>query len=270
MNLNQALAILTESSNARDARVVLRAIRRDANNDKLSFIDSLRVRWAARQLRRGVPVAKIIRRRRFYGLEFETDRHTMDPRPDSETIVDAVLKLPVINQKSPITILDLGTGTGCLIAAIVANMPNATGIGIDKSRPACHVAQRNIKRLGLADKIKIEHGDFNHQSPVTSHKSPFDIIISNPPYIAIGDTRVDAGARWDPKIALYAGPDGLDAYRAIAQTARPLIKSNGQIFLEIGAGQSALVRQIFTNAGWKFIESHRDLGGVERVLTFKP
>ena len=266
---------------------------------------TIRILWAARQLRRGVPVAKIIGRKWFYGMEFETNRHTLDPRPDSETLVEAVLDYVGAKNIPPLRILDLGTGTGCLICAIAKNIPNATGVGIDISRGAVRVARRNVARLGLTDRIKITRGDFNKISNLKSQISnDFDIIISNPPYIARGDARVDAGARHDPACALYAGADGLDAYRAIARGARRLLtpggrsrhpthreqssrrgpgrgndKSAGRIFLEIGAGQGDSVREIFAAAGksrqsagkggWRFVRSHDDLSGIERVLIFK-
>jgi len=187
-------------------------------------------------------------------------------------------------------ILDLGTGTGNLIGAIVANIPGATGVGVDISRAAVRVARRNMKRLGLSDRVKIVRGNFNKVGSLrfevggksellqtsnfklqTSYLKPqtsFDIIISNPPYIAVGDSRVDAGARWDPAVALYAGADGLDAYHAIAGNVRPLLKPGGRIYLEIGEGQGPAVWQIFESNGFRYMGSHDDLSGTERVLEF--
>ncbi|MCL2331127.1 MAG: peptide chain release factor N(5)-glutamine methyltransferase [Proteobacteria bacterium] len=321
MTEKQAFELLARARDAHDARVVMDAIcphtgKRKTFSDpprggggagiapvggQLPFSKSLRVRRAARALRRGVPVAKIIGRKWFYALEFETNRHTLDPRPESEALVEAVLNYVgaiIRPYKSSATILDLGAGTGNLICAIVKNLPGATGVGIDRSWRACRVARRNVKRLGLDDKIKIVRGDFNspplegcrasvrqggfigicatlpvkfakqicHPSGGGEHK--YDIIVSNPPYIAAGDARVNAGARHDPGMALYAGADGLDAYRAIAQSARGLLKPSGRIFLEIGAGQGDAVREIFTSAGWKFISSKNDLAGIERAMEF--
>jgi len=243
-------------------------------------------------LRRGIPVAKIIGRKWFYGLEFETGRHTLDPRPDSETLVEAVLEYTVSFRGLPqcgkprndTTILDLGTGTGNLICALIKNIPNASGIGIDRSFRAVCVARRNVKRLGLSDRIEIFKENFNSVGKGIRHKTygingkryalcpmpyAFDIIVSNPPYIAIGDPRVDMGARHDPATALYAGSDGLGAYRAIAANARKLLKPSSRIFLEIGAGQGDAVRNIFRANGWQFIAAKKDLGGIERVLVFR-
>ncbi|MCL1902668.1 MAG: peptide chain release factor N(5)-glutamine methyltransferase [Alphaproteobacteria bacterium] len=312
MTLNQAFEILTKSADARAARMMTRHIA--GAKDKLSLIQSIKIRIAARRLGRGVPVAKIIGRKWFYGLEFETGRATLDPRPDSETLVEAVLNYVGANENSPccrshcranFQILDLGTGTGCLICAIVKNIQNATGTGVDISRGACRIARRNVKGLKLENKIKILNKDFNNidHYPVLSLRdnppllqgegefrsnqvktnspslakgcppkggrgSGFDIIVSNPPYIAVGDARVDAGACFDPRVALYAGADGLDAYREISASARASLNAGGKIFLEIGAGQGDAVREIFESCGWHFVSSHNDLGGIERVLVF--
>lgn len=252
MKTNQAFAILQKSGGVRAAKIIIR----DKKN--LSLFSVL---YAAHQLRHGVPVAKIVHKKWFYGLEFYTNKYTLDPRPDSETMIDAILKEK--NSKE-IRILDLGTGTGCLIASVVKNLPNASGIAIDKSFGAIRVAKRNIKNLGLKDKIKILHHSFNSKTNL----GQFDIIISNPPYIAFGDKRVDIGAQHDPKIALYAKNNGLRAYEIIAKTSKRWLKPNGKIYLEIGDGQGFSVREIFINQGWNFLNSFDDLTGTERVLCF--
>jgi len=252
MKTNQAFAILQKSGGVRAAKIITR----DKKN--LSLFSVL---YAAYQLRHGVPVAKIVNKKWFYGLEFYTNKYTLDPRPDSETMVDAILKDKPTKE---ISILDLGTGTGCLIASIVKNIPNSTGFAIDKSFGAIRVAKRNIKNLDLKDKIKILHHSFNSKSNL----GQFDIIISNPPYIAFGDKRVDIGAQHDPKMALYAKNNGLAAYEKIAKNSKNWLKPNGKIYLEIGDGQGLSVREIFINQGWNFLNSFDDLAGIERVLCF--
>jgi len=254
MDLNQAFEILKQAGGAQAARIILQNKKR---------ISRLQVFLIARQLRRGTPVAKITHEKWFYGLKFYTNRYTLDPRPDSETLVEAVLKR-MKDEGRRTKVLDLGTGTGCLICSIIKNMPGATGVGIDKSWGAVRVARKNIKNLGLEDRIKIIKADFNSGAKI----GKFDIIISNPPYIATGDNRVDVGAMHDPKLALFAGADGLDAYRAIAKNAKRWLKPGGKIYLEIGAGQGDAVRKIFIDAGWSFIISYDDLNGIERVLEF--
>jgi len=252
MTINQAFEILKNASDARAARVI---------TDNIKNLSRIRVWFIARALRHGMPVAKIIHKKWFYGLEFYTNRRTLDPRPDTETLVAAVIS---DNPTAP-NILDLGTGTGCIIAALVKNIYNAHGVGIDISRGALRVARRNIKKLGLDDKIQLHHASFAHAKAATGK---FDIIVSNPPYIARGDRRVDAGARHDPGLALYADANGTAAYQQIAKNAKNWLKPGGKIYLEIGAGLQTKVRKIFASAGWTFVRNERDLGHIVRVLVF--
>ena len=262
MKLNQVFELLKKASTPRDAKIVTEYLK---ENNKTNLFAVL---CARNQLSRGFPVAKIIGRKWFYGLSFYTNKYTLDPRPDSETLIEAVLKRAKSKEQrantAPLTILDLGTGTGCLVCALIKNLPNAIGVGVDISRGAIRVAKKNVKDLGLSDEIKIQRANFN-KSEIRNQKSEiFDIIISNPPYIAIGDLYVNIGATHDPKIALYSGRDGLDAYRDIAKSVKKLLKPSGLLFLEIGSTQGKSVRKIFSD--FKFIESYKDLGGIERVL----
>ena len=254
MNINQVFTILESAGGIRAARIITE------NRKKLSF---LRTIWYAHLLRQGIPVAKIIHSKWFYGLEFYTNRHTLDPRPDTETLVETVIKDWPTNE--PRRILDLGTGTGCIICALCKNIPNLSGIAIDKSHPALRVAKKNIKKLNLKNQIKLKHADFaNFKSD-----SKFDIIVSNPPYIKYNDTRVNEAAHFDPKIALYADNDGLAAFEQIAKNSIRLLKPNGKIYLEIGVGQSSQVIKIFEFFGWHFERVEKDLSGINRVLVFK-
>ena len=152
----------------------------------------------------------------------------------------------------------MGTGTGCIICALCKNINGLSGIAIDKSRPALHIAKRNIKQLSLRDKIKAIHADFG----TFKSTEKFDIIVSNPPYIKYGDTRVNRGAQHDPKIALYAKNDGLYAYEQIAKNAPNLLKQDGKIYLEIGIGMANQVIKIFNYFGWKFERTEKDLAGL--------
>lgn len=253
MNINQAFTILEKSGDTRAARII---------TNKHPKISWLRVVYYAHLLRRGMPVAKIIHSKWFYGLEFYTNKHTLDPRPDTETLVEAVIKDCATNEKR--SILDMGTGTGCIICALCKNIPNTTGVAIDKSRKALRVAKRNIKKFQMDKQIKIKHADFaNFKSD-----KKFDIIVSNPPYIKYGDNRVNMGAMFDPKIALYAKNDGLYAYEQIAKNAKKLLKKDGKIYLEIGVGQSNQIIKIFKFYGWNFERVEPDLSGINRVLVF--
>ena len=254
MEINQAFAILSKASDAHTARIITE------NRGEMSRFAVWR---ALRALRRGVPVAKIIHEKWFYGLPFYTNRHTLDPRPDTETLVESVIR--DWGGAKNVRVLDLGTGTGCVLISIIMNIKGASGIGIDVSHRALHVARKNARNLGLCDGIDFKYGTFKRPGPINEQ---FDIIVSNPPYIARDDKRVNDGAKFDPKIALYADNNGLAAYEQIARSARSWIKYDGRIYLEIGAGMSRAVRTVFETAGWKFVRADKDLGGKVRVLVF--
>lgn len=255
MKINQAFTILQSAGGVRAARII---------TENVKNLTNIKVRYMAHLLRRGVPVAKIIHQKWFYGLCFYTNKHTLDPRPDTETLVESVIA--DMNAANALNILDLGTGTGCIIAALVNNISGAVGVGIEKSWHARCVARRNIKKLGLDKRVRIQRGDFTKQRPTIGQ---FDIIVSNPPYIAHDDNRVDEGAMHDPKIALFADENGLAAYIAIAKNAKDWIKRGGKIYLEIGIDQDIAVRDIFTRQGWNFVRSESDLSGITRVLVFE-
>ncbi len=254
MKINQAFDLLQRAGGIRAARII---------TQNQTHISRIRVLWMCHKLRQGYPVAKIVHNKWFYGLAFYTNRYTLDPRPDTETLVQAVISDCRID--GPRRILDLGTGTGCIICAIVKNVIETTGVGVDLSRGARRVARRNVKNLGIENRIKIIRGDFANPKLVNEK---FDIIVSNPPYIAYGDERVDDGAKHDPKMALYAHENGLFAYKMIAKNARAWLHPMGRIYLEIGDGQTNAVCKIFQNAGWKCVDIQSDLAGVERVLVF--
>lgn len=255
MKINQAFTILQNAGGIRAARII---------TENTKNLSRLRVWRYARALRRGVPVAKIIGQKWFYGLKFHTNRHTLDPRPDTETLVAAVIADCGANDAP--NILDLGTGTGCIIGALVKNIHGARGVAIDASYGAVRVARGNMYSLGLRDRVVVVHRNFD--SPRAASANTFDIIVSNPPYIAVGDARVDAGAMHDPHMALYAKNNGLAAYDSIAQNAKIWLRRGGKIYLEIGAGQGVAVRDIFARAGWNFVRAECDLAGTERVLVF--
>lgn len=254
MNINQAFTILSNSGGIRAARIITES------KVKLSRYSVWKM---SRALRRGVPVAKIIGQKWFYGLRFFTNQHTLDPRPDTETLVAAVLSDCGVGCKP--NILDLGTGTGCIIISLVTNIHGSHGVAVDLSRRALRVARRNIKQHNLGARIAVRRASFAHD---IKFKNKFDVIVSNPPYIARGDSRVDLGATHDPKMALYATQDGFAAYKSIAKNASKWIKMGGKIYLEIGIDMGARVREIFESNGWTFVRSDKDLYGIERVLVF--
>jgi release factor glutamine methyltransferase len=213
---------------------------------------------------RGEPLSRIVGRREFWSLAFRVTPDVLDPRADSETIVEAALSEFSSRRAEPLRILDLGIGSGAILAALLREFPNATGVGVDRSEAAAQIAQGNLCTLGLAGRAKIRVGDWGEQLD-----GPFDLIVSNPPYIPTPDIAgLDREVReHDPRLALDGGADGLDAHRALAPViARLLEPFAGRFALEHGFGQGGEVRAILQAAGLRVLGARRDLGGIERVV----
>lgn len=215
------------------------------------FADAVAAR-AARQ-----PLAQIVGQRLFHGRAFRVTRDVLDPRPETEAVVAAALA------ETFATVLDLGTGSGCILLTLLAERPGTTGLGTDLSAPALAVAAGNAAALGLSGRAAFVRADWF--DGVTGR---FDLIVSNPPYIAAADlAALDPEVRdWEPAIALTPGGDGLAAYRAIAAGGRAHLQPGGRLVLEIGAGQDADVRAILAAAGWRDLCLARDLDGRPRVV----
>lgn len=210
----------------------------------------------------GKPISKIINKRSFWLDDFYVDENVLDPRQDSECLIDAVLA--VVDKFDNLKILDIGTGSGCLIISILKELKNACGVATDISLDALNVAKKNAKSIVGLDRIKFIHSNF-----ADSINEKFDIIVSNPPYIRTKDIKfLDISVRdYDPIIALDGGLDGLDAYRAISKQAVDLLEKNGKIFVEIGLGQHEEVCEIFRYFTHKM--TFKDINGVNRVLFFE-
>jgi release factor glutamine methyltransferase len=213
-----------------------------------------------------VPVSRILGRREFWGLTFRLSPATLDPRPDSETLVEAVLKA-CPDRTAPLRVLDFGTGTGCLLLAVLSEYPAATGLGIDKAEAAVETASANAADLGLAGRAEIRLGDWGQ-----GVEGPFDIILSNPPYIeaAVVPGLAPEVARHDPLLALAGGADGLDAYRALLPHVARLLAPRGRAFLELGQGQAAAVAALALACGLRQRALHADLAGTARCLELVP
>ena len=211
------------------------------------------------------PVSKIIGKKGFWKSEFITSSNVLDPRPDSETIIESVLKY-YSEKNKPYRILDIGVGSGCLLFSLLDEYPYAAGVGVDISPDALLVAEQN-KGNRFATLFQKDLYD-NHW---TDDLDRFDIIISNPPYIPSQDIKkLSPDVRlYDPIIALDGGQDGLDAYRALAQNLSSVLAPKGSIFLEIGQGQEQDVADIFVAAGFKFCQAFPDFGGIIRVVVFQ-
>jgi len=235
---------------AREARLLARAAR-DATEFE-AFIS----RRAARE-----PFAYIIGRREFWSLDFEVTRDVLIPRPDSETLVETALK--AFGPTPPRSIVDLGTGSGCLIVSLLTEWPDARGLAVDLSPAALDVARRNAARLGTESRLDFACADF-----ATLQAGPFDLVVSNPPYIAsgvIGTLDPDV-ADFEPGLALDGGADGLDAYRAIARALPALLARRGLAMFEIGWDQASPVSQILQNQGFAVQRVVKDLAGNDRVI----
>ncbi len=208
------------------------------------------------------PFAYITGRRDFWTLELEVSPATLIPRPDTETLVETALKI-VGHSQAPVRILDLGTGTGAILLALLSELPRAEGVGVDVSDGALEVAKRNALRMGLGDRAR-----FSKSSWWSHAGSDYDLIVSNPPYIPSRDVDgLDADVRdFEPRLALDGGPDGLAAYRAILSVAAQRLTPNGAVLFEVGIGQAADVAEMMRKSGLPYTAIRRDLGDIERVV----
>ena len=226
---------------------------------------SLTARRIARE-----PMAYILGEREFWGLPFKVSPAVLVPRPDSETVIEAVLGL-VPDRDRAWRILDLGVGSGCLLLTLLREYPQASGVGLDASKEALAVAQQNAKALGVSDRARLVAGDWRQAGWTEGLDGPFDLVVSNPPYIgsAAIDGLMPEVARFEPRLALDGGQDGLDAYRLLAAAAPKLITAGGHLVVEIGEGQALDIKGIFTITGLTPLALWKDLGGIERVLAVR-
>ena len=220
----------------------------------------------ARRVRRE-PMAYILGEREFWGLPFTVSPAVLIPRPDSETVIETVLDfLPDRSRK--LRILDLGLGSGCLLLTLLREYPQATGVGIDASEAALAVARANAETLGVASRARLLAADWRQEGWTSSLEGPFDLLVSNPPYIesaAVEGLMPEVSAH-EPRLALDGGADGLAAYRIIAAAAPRLVAAGGWAVVEGGEGQAADIAALFAAAGFSPRSPRQDLGGVDRVV----
>jgi release factor glutamine methyltransferase len=208
------------------------------------------------------PLSRILGRREFWGLEFSLSRDTLDPRPETEILVETILaRLP--ERDRAYAFLDLGTGSGCLLLALLSEFPAAQGVGVDRAFGAAVAAQDNAARLGLGARARFVAGDW-----ATALVGSFDVIVTNPPYVASAEVaRLPREVRdFDPPLALDGGGDGLDAYRAIAADVPRLLAPGGIFACEIGAGQDAVVAALLAPGGLFAKKIAPDLAGIPRCI----
>jgi release factor glutamine methyltransferase len=219
---------------------------------------AMAMRRAARE-----PVSRILARREFWGLPLAISPAVLDPRPDTETIVAAVVAAFAFEREAPLRILDMGVGSGAILCALLTEFKAATGVGVDLSAEAAEQARVNLAACGLAERSTISVGGWD-----AAVDGRFDVAVSNPPYIpsrAVDELAPEV-RDYDPRLALDGGPDGLEAYRAIAPEFAGLLAARGRFFVEVGAGQADSVMAILSAHGLRGLAGHADLAGVARVV----
>ena len=206
------------------------------------------------------PVSKILGYRSFWGRDFEINENVLDPRGDTETLIELILDCNFENM------LELGTGSGAIAITILAERPEVTCVATDISQYALNTARTNSKRHGVQSRLKLLYSNWFDKI-----SGSFDIIVSNPPYISSKEyAQLSAEVvKYDPKISLTLGGDGLEAYREILSQALEKLSKNGHIFLEIGYTQANAVGHLFKEAGFQQIKVHKDIGSRDRVISAK-
>jgi release factor glutamine methyltransferase len=219
---------------------------------KFKFIDLIEKRVS------GAPISKIIGKRLFFNSEFFVNENVLDPRPETEVVVSVAL------EKNFSTVLDLGTGTGCIVISLLKERPDVVGVSTDISKECLNVAKINAETNGVLDRVKFIHSDWF--SNVTSR---FDLIVSNPPYIGLSELN-DLSREvknFDPKVALFGGRDGLNCYEAIFNDVSRFLNPGGRLITEVGYAQSSIVKKFFLNSGFIDIKVTKDLDLNNRVVS---
>ncbi len=210
---------------------------------------------------RRVPIAHLLGEREFWSLPLVVNPDVLVPRPESETLIEAALRARP-ERDACARILDLGTGSGCLLVALLHEYPRAFGVGVDRSAAALAVALANLARHGLRDRASLVCADW-----ATALSGPFDLVVANPPYVARDELALlePEVARFEPRTALDGGPDGLDAHRLLIPELPRLLAASGVACLEIGCGQEVALEPLLA-AQWLRVERVRDLAGIVRCL----
>ncbi len=228
----------------------------------LSEAENKKLEDAAQRRLRHEPVSRILGQRSFWKSEFKISPDTLDPRPDSETLIEAVLNH--VDKNAQLRILDLGTGTGCLLLSLLQELPQAKGTGIDISPGAIEIARQNAENLHLSNRSLFIISNWSKMG----NNPLFDIVISNPPYIANAEIPKLAPevSQYDPYQALAGGADGLDCYRAIVGLLPHLLTKNGKVFFEIGYDQANSVKRILADGKFSVLQTLSDIAGHDRCV----
>lgn len=224
------------------------------DEDKRILLD----RWVQRRCKKE-PISKIIGQANFWKLSFITTRATLDPRPESERMIEGVLQY-YPDKEQMLSICDLGTGTGCLLLSCLFEYPKAFGVGVDQSESALQIAQKNAERYQMQHRVRWIQSDWCSQ--VTES---FDVVLCNPPYIKAKEI-LEPDVLFDPKEALFAGEDGLDAYREILKNVKSILKPNAKLFLELGKGQTKEVGNMAQQNSLEICNVLLDFQGICRIM----
>ena len=233
------------------------------SNEQQNLIDIL-----VQKREKRIPMSQIFGEKEFWSLSFKVTRDTLTPRPDSETLIEVALN-EFEDKNATLSILDLGTGSGCLLLTLLSELKNATGLGIDVSTSAIKVANENATDLSLNNQASFLKSNWFEK---LSKTKKFDLIIANPPYIGLNEKPelTPEVCEHEPYSALFAGEEGLDDYRIIAADISSYMSEKSIIILEIGYRQSSAVIDIFEQKGFKNINVFQDLGGRDRCLLIRP
>ncbi len=227
-------------------------------------------RELVRKAATGYPIAYLTGTKEFFSLTFEVGPDVLIPRPETETLVERTIHLARQLAADQCAVLDLGTGSGCIIVSLARHLPQARLFASDVSEAALAVARRNAERHAVADRIEFRAGNlFEPWEQARSAGGPdaFDILVCNPPYVSTADPLVERTVRdFEPRLALFAGPDGLNLIRPILAQAPTWIRPGGHLLMEIGYDQADRVRPLLAEPDWQDMVTYRDGAGYERVI----
>ena len=253
------------SCSARESKKILAFLTNNEYSDlnwinefKISKELSFKFNTLIEQRVSGKPISKIIGKKLFFNSEFFVNENVLDPRPETETVVLVAL------EENFSTLLDLGTGTGCILISLLKERPNAVGVSVDISKECLTVAKINAKTNGVLERIKFSQSDW-----FSNVNSKFDLIVSNPPYIGLSELGGLSREvkNFDPKVALFAGGDGLKCYKTIFNDVIHFLNPGGRFVTEVGYAQSAIVKKLFFNSGFTDIKITKDLNNINRVVS---
>jgi release factor glutamine methyltransferase len=268
-----ALSVAGCSAARRQARWLITSILGLGSTELLAYPEreiaerqAQHIRWMVRRTIASEPLSRMAGRREFWSLEFALSADTLDPRPETEVLVEAVLRR-IARRDARLHLLDLGTGTGCLLLALLGELPEATGVAVDISPGAAATARMNAVALGFASRARFFVGEWGK-----ALAARFSVVVANPPYIArMALAKLPRAVRaYDPRLALDGGADGLEAYRAIGKDLPSLLTHDGIFVTEVGIGQGEAVVRILGNIGLAIEGVEHDFAGIARCVVGRP